>query len=406
MIAKLKRLKNMKHTTSNRVVYAVLLLAVVIFAFTSGERMAYVSVVVLFVLPIISFSLTFVMLKWFNMKQTVPTTVLKGDEGVLLVSLNNRSPLPLTNMNCVFFCNEYALDVPEAPPSQKFTMNPFSTVLHKTPFRALYRGRYNIGVEVVSITDFMGLFSLTRKFDNQAELIVLPRIIELVSVPLAIDVVAEASSRFDIRDEDYSTIADIRSYLPTDSIKRVHWKLTAKRNEWLVKIFQSNALNCVSIILDNKRMRIPESEAYFLEDKMVEYSLGLIRYCLKKGMPVDFITTDGGKARAQTMSNFDAIYQSTARMMFEDSPALTPVSILTHVLNDSASYVNAVVVTATLDIALYERVINALNKGNYVAVIYFASEKPNQEYERIFKLLEEGGLPCFCITHEVMFDVA
>ena len=403
MIAKLKRLYSLSHVNSNRIIYIALFLAIIIFAFVSGERLAYLSALVLFVLPIVSYVLTFITLRTLSVKQTAPTTIVKQEQGVLLVRLHNPAPLPFINMECIFFGNEHTM---ETIREHRFNINPLSTAVHEIPFVIKYRGRYQIGLDKVYANDFMGLFRLSYNHGSEAEIISMPQILDLANIPLIIDVVSETSSRFDIKDEDYATIADIRSYLPTDSIKRVHWKLTAKRNEWLVKIFQSNALNCITAVLDNQRLPIQGDEMYILEDKMVEYSLGLARFCLRKGMPVDFIITDGSKTRAQTMQNFDTIYQLTGGMQFQENPPITPASVLTHMLNDSTNYVNSVVFTAKLDIALYERVINVINKGNYTAIMYFTTEEPNPEYERIYNLMEEAGLPCFRITHEVMFDVA
>lgn len=402
---RIKRLGGINHVTSNRIVYVALLIALGFFAFTSGERVLYVTVGVMLAMPVVSLVFTFLALGYLTIKQSVPSTILKNQEGVLVVRLHNHSFMPFTNVECQFFSNEYAIQTWEEP-DFKFTMRPFVTVQHEIPFEAMYRGRYKVGIHRVQVTDFMGLFTLHRKYEAHNEVIVLPRILDFANIPLAINVIAETSSRFDIRDEDYSTIADIRSYMPTDSIKRVHWKLTAKRSEWLVKIFQSNALNCISIVLDSRRLDLPLEDMYFLEDQMVECTLGLGRYCLKNAMPVDLIVTDGRKIRAQTMSGLDSIYNLLSAVDFEEKPALDPVSVLTHVLNDSTSYVNAVICTATLDIHLYERFVHAINKGNYAAIVYFATPEPDPEHERIFSLMEEGGLPCFRITQEVMFDVA
>ena len=399
------KLSSISHVTANRIAYIIILAALTLFAFTSGERVLYVAAAVLLVLPAVSLLLTFVALRRLWIKQNAPATIVKNHRGALEVRLHNDSILPFTNVECVFFFDEYAIRT-FGEFNFKFTLRPLAAVMYEIPFTTRYRGWYQFGIDRVNVTDFMGLFQLSRAYDRHAEIISLPRILDFSNMPLALDVVAEASSRFDIKDEDYSTIADIRSYLPTDSIKRVHWKLTAKRNEWLVKIFQANAINSMSIVLDSKRMTVPPEEMYPLEDLIVEYSLGLARYCLKRSMPVELIATNGNRTRAHNITGFDAMYKLCGGLKFEEEPSLDPVAVLTHMLNDSTSYVNAVICTAALSVELYERFINAINKGNYSAIMYFPTKVPNEECERIFNLLEEGGLPCFRITPEVMFDVA
>jgi len=398
IFTKLKCIGYVKAITANRILYAMLLVAACVFALTSGERLAYITVTVFFIVPMISYVITFLMLRMLKVGESVPATIVKNQTGAIVVRLHNPTLLPFAKLACIFFGNEYAIETLQ---DQTITIPPLKYVEEKIPFRVFYRGEYDIGLKAVIATDFMGLFRLRRKFSKQTKILVLPRIVEFTNIPLAISLVAEASSRFDIRDEDYSVISDIRPYVPTDSIKRVHWKLTAKRNEWMVKMFQSNALNHVTIILDNLRMPVTEEEMYPLEDSMVENALGLARFCLNRGMPVDFMVTDGNKTHAQTGANFDVVYHLGSDMQFEEAPLLSPESMLTQTLNDATGNVNTVIFTATLNPQLYERVINAVNRGNYTAIIYFAMEAANHDSEKIFNLLEEGGLPCFRVESGV-----
>ena len=392
MIEKLKRFNRIRIITANRMIYIIILASVYAFAWITGERLAYLTAAVLTGMPLVSYVLTFLVLRSVKVQQNIPSTIVKAQDGFVRVHLHNRSPLPINHLECTFVASPYAI---EPLKDHQIIVPALKPVVVALPFHAYYRGEYDIGLKSVIATDFMGIFRLRKKFRRPAKILVLPRIVEFSNMPLALSLVAEASSRFDIRDEDYSVISDVRPYVPTDSIKRVHWKLTAKRNEWMVKMFQSNALNHVTIILDNLRMPVPEAEIYPLEDSMVENALGLARFCLNRGMPVDFMVTDGNQTRAQSGAQFEAVYHLASDVRFDQAPPLSPVSVLAQVLNDAAGNVTAVIFTAVLDGALYERVLNAVAQGNYTAIIYFATETPDEESEKIFTLLEEGGLPCF-----------
>jgi len=228
----------------------------------------------------------------------------------------------------------------------------------------------------------------------------LPGVADMSHFPIANNLLTQAQSRHDIRDEDYATISDIRPYLPTDSIKRVHWKLTAKRNEWLVKNFQSNALHQVTLIVDTKSMGQDYQEQVIMEDSMIDISLGLARHCLRRGMPVDFMAGGGHKTTGRAPVDFDVIYNTASSIRFEENPILSPGAILGQCLNDAAGYVNAIILTARLDAHLYERIANALNSGHYVAVVYFAPRTPSDDTEKIFRLLEEGGSHSYRVNIE------
>ena len=381
-------MKRLKPTTANRILYGTLLVGVAMLAWTTGERLAYLSLLVLSVMPVASLVFTFVALRGIRVGQGIPHTVIKNEDCALKLRLNNPTPIPFVNVECVLRYNKYTTEVEEM---DRFTLQPFTPETQMIPFTMRYRGRYQIGVDTVQATDFMGLFHLRRNYKRYVDILALPRVVEVESTPLAMNLMTDAASRFDIRDEDYATISDIRPYLPTDSIKRVHWKLTAKRNEWLVKNFQSNALHQISIIVDSKRIGRDYQEQIMMEDRMIEISLGLARHCLRLGMPVDYMAGEGHKTSGRAPADFEAIYNTASRLAFGDSPNLSPGAILGQCLNEASGYVNAIILTSRLDTILYERIANAQNNGHYVAVVYFAPRTPSKNTEKIFRLLEEGG---------------
>jgi len=399
--AKLSEYNRIRNITANRLTYGILFGAVCVFAWTSGERLAYISAIVLFAVPAVSCLVTAATMFWLRVEQDVPERIVKCDNGAIALRLHNPAPLPFTRLECVLAANDFAVETEAGIDSNmRFSLGAMKKEEASIPFRILYRGEYQIGLRYIVATDYMGLFRLRRRYGTQRKILALPRIVDLSSMPLSLSLVAEASSRFDIRDEDYSVISDIRPYLPTDSIKRVHWKLTAKRNEWLVKMFQSNAQSHVSIIFDNLRLPIDEEQQIAIEDRMIENAVAFTRFCLNNGMPVDFFATDGNKSVAQNVAGFDTIYNLAGGLVFDTSPVLSPTSILAQVLNDATSNVNAIIFTTTLTTELFERVINATNRGSYTAIMYFSTDDPTEESEQVYKLIDEAGLACYRIGEE------
>ena len=400
--------KGITTLTANRIIYFTILLAVVFFAWMYGERLFYVTLAVLIALPVISYIITFIFLFGFRISQTIPKTIVKGEVGVISVLLHNATFMPFGQVECLFISNQYTIEIQEYFTT---TSNPFTSTTVEVNFNALYRGEYVLGLKAVRVVDLMGLFRLKKRYRQvnakrrswwnrtsiENTILVVPRITELSQFQLSFNLLTEAFSRFDMRDEDYSTVSDIRPYLPSDSIKRVHWKLTAKRNEWLVKIFQSNALNRVIIILDTMKLPLHQSIRYPLEDNKVEMVVGLSRYCLIKGMPVDFFTSGGNKASARGFAEFDIIYQVACGLKFESSPTLSTLSILNHVINDTTGYINAIILTTKLDKDLYERIITAYNNGHYIVVLYYSTSESggSTESEEIYKLLLDAQVTCY-----------
>lgn len=398
MLEKLKKLNTIKHITANRIIYSILVFAVVVFAYFSGERLAYLTATVLIVMPIISLAITALSIFTLHVKEEIPQSVLKNTDASVYIVFNNKLPFHISKMECKLFGTAYAVES-----SQHFTVSiqPRKDARGRVPFKIKYRGQYEIGLGSIVAMDFMGIFKIKRSFAKKGNVLALPQVHPTSNLPISTALVAESSSRFDIRDEDYSIISDIRPYVPTDSIKRVHWKLTAKRNEWMVKMYESNALNHISIILDTLSINASEETAYQIEDNMIERALGIAQFSLGKNMPVDFITTNGDKVVAKAVTSFDTIYTTAAKTTFADSPPHTVDGLLNQLVNESTGAKNIIIFTSHMTPKLYERIINALNRDNLIAIMYFppigtAYEYMNEDQKsaEIYKLLEDGGISC------------
>ena len=372
----------------NRTRYLVIWVLVGGGAWLYGERILYVSLAVLTALPVISYVVAAIGIMFLRIEHSLPHTIAKKQYGELTLTIINPVRIPFGRIFCVFYKDDFAVSIQDSLISD---VGSFRPIWKTVAFTIAYRGEYTMGIASVQTTDLTGLFRLNRNLGMSAKITALPGIADMSHFPIANNLLTQAQSRHDIRDEDYATISDIRPYLPTDSIKRVHWKLTAKRNEWLVKNFQSNALHQITIIVDSKRISRDYQEHIVMEDRMIEISLGLARHCLRLGMPVDYMVGEGHKISGRAPADFEAIYSTASGIVFEDSPNLSPGAILGQCLNDASGYVNAIILTSRLDTTLYERIANAQNNGHFIAVIYLAPRMPSKDTEKIFRLLEESG---------------
>ena len=381
----------------NRARYFVIWVMVGGGAWLYGERMLYVSLAVLTVLPIISYIIAAIGIMSLRVEYNLPNTIAKKEYSELSLRIINPIRIPFGRIFCVFYRDDFAVSIQDSLITDVGSIRPINQVIQ---FSISYRGEYTMGIESVQTMDLTGLFKLNRKLNMSAKVTALPGVADMSHFPIANNLLTQAQSRHDIRDEDYATISDIRPYLPTDSIKRVHWKLTAKRNEWLVKNFQSNALHQITLIVDSKRIGHDYQEQIVMEDRIIEIFLGLARHCLRRGMPVDYMAGEGHKTSGRTPADFEAIYNTASRLSFEESPNLSSGAMLGQCLNDASGYVNAIILTSRLDATLYERIANAQNNGHYVAVIYFAPHVPSRDTEKIFRLLEEGSGHSYRVSAE------
>ena len=139
------------------------------------------------------------------------------------------------------------------------------------PFRAEHVGVCSPGVRAWTIEDLMGFFRIRREIDPALfELLVLPNRFPTEPLTLApgdpgTEMLARAS-------EDLSAPSDIREYQPGDALKKIHWKLSLRKQELLVRKFDEPILQEVLILMDCSRPPSwghPEAEAD-LRDTLLE----------------------------------------------------------------------------------------------------------------------------------------
>lgn len=142
---------------------------------------------------------------------------------------------------------------------------------------ALHVGETQAGVATLYITDILGLVRLrARGGSRMLPLLVLPRSFPVE--PLRFLQGDEGRSLQNRLTEDLSSPEDIRAYRAGDPLKRVHWKLTARRRELIVRKFETPAPPDTLILLDCTAPKEPDAQpdtVASLRDTLCETALSV-----------------------------------------------------------------------------------------------------------------------------------
>jgi len=176
---------------------------------------------------------------------------------------------------------------------------------------SIYRGVCPIGVEFVDMYDFLKIFKLRKKIKDNSILIVCPNIVPFSSELFSIAPAQEEGIGRKASLEDYSSISDVRKYVYSDSMKRVHWKLSAKKDELLVKNYDHTNTMVTAIIIDNRTTESSVENPAALEDVLIETAVSICKFNLDDNYPVmlDYID-DKNPARVYESSSagFDRLF--------------------------------------------------------------------------------------------------
>jgi len=129
-----------------------------------------------------------------------------------------------------------------------FSLMPFSSCSIDRSIEFAFRGEWQIGVNCIYVYDFMRTVRLRIPVKCQTDILVIPRMLTLEETNLDSQGKRTSPKALHSRGCDNTDIEDIRAYRPGDSRKSIHWKLSTKSEDLIVKEFTDNSI-LASVIL-------------------------------------------------------------------------------------------------------------------------------------------------------------
>ena len=190
-------------------------------------------------------------------------TVRRGDEARLRLSARHRGWLPIAPVLL-------RVSSPAAARREiRLRDMPGRLQTLTMPIHAAHVGVFSTGVEDCTVEDLLGLFSRTSALpDARFDLAVLPRTFDVE--PLTLSPGDPGSEIMARATEDLSAPSDVRTYQPgrktrantcfnrkivfiRDAMKKIHWKLSLRKGELMVRRFDEPVLQDVLILMDCSR---------------------------------------------------------------------------------------------------------------------------------------------------------
>lgn len=231
-----------------------------------------------------------------------------------------------------------------------------------------------VGVKSIEFEDYLGIFRLTYKPDITKTITVNPLLIKLDSLHIRTNYLSEAHTILNNQYEDITTISDTRKYAYGDSLKKIHWKLSAKMNELMVKNYEGTSkTNCV-IILDLKKNKYSYEQNLMLEDKLIESTVAIAYYCLCNWIPINLIYHSKGfmDIEAKNTMEFTKIYDVLAKVRFKED--IDFKDILSSYTRGNIKKTELLIFTSNLDYDLYDEIYKTKALGYDVNLIYISPQ--------------------------------
>ncbi|WP_105617017.1 DUF58 domain-containing protein [Vallitalea okinawensis] len=275
----------------NRLVYGLMLLIAGIFVYQVPGTISAALFYMLLILPICSLFYVFITFMVFKVKQDIDSRhVLKGGNTQLTCTIYNDTSFLFPPMELKLIGSSLLFNDPIK--KEEFILVPKSKRTFNYSLQCKYRGAFSIGIEAVIIKDPFRLFSIRFKGVEAIKIMVYPKIILLNDTSMLLESHKESSKWNNLMSHDPYSVSEIRPYHHGDSKKNVHWKMSAKMQQWMVKIKKEKLRKKVVMLLDTKSLRVSEEEKLFLEDYCIELMVGHIKVFLDHWIPTRLLYND------------------------------------------------------------------------------------------------------------------
>lgn len=162
---------------------------------------------------------------------------------------------------------------------------PFRAKEYRYSLNCPHRGRYEVGVSRLTVADVFGLFRFSRSLNARLlRLDVLPRVIPVP--PMRLDPSDVGPQARVLKVEDAASPSDVMLWQQGDELKRVHWKLTMRRRELMVKVFEESARPDTLVLMDLSPVGGPGGQRLLVEDALCEAAASAVQAQLAAGWPV------------------------------------------------------------------------------------------------------------------------
>ena len=386
---------------SNRIVYAFALLMALAFVYIYDVNITYTALYVVLALPFVSLAAALYANRALQVYEKLQSDlIIKGERTIYRLSFKNESFLPIFGI-----CDLCLIGFGDAEITKQSFILPGKSVRKvDNDIIGEYRGVYKIGTDKIALYDCLGLFKFKHKIERTLSVTVYPRTVKLRTLKLsAFETETDMRRRF--AGEDYSSVADLRKYNPSDGMKRIHWKASAKKNDLIAKNYQSISKEIAILLFDNtKTVKGEDRKILENEDKMVEAYVSVLSLCMKLNHPVKLCYFKDDAANEHQIkrniepNNFAELFFKAAMVDF-----LTPKKSFTNSVDDyindaaGAEFANIIVFSQQLNTELCNKLLAFSLYGHHVVYINFSGYNENnvvveetEKYELIKKLTENN----------------
>lgn len=264
-------------------------------------------------------------------------------------------------------------------------------------------GQFSAGIREMEIYDFLGLFRFPLGISQELTVSVLPRRREDPEIALSEQSSSDSMRQNNAVVSDGFDYAGVREYELGDSMKRIHWKLSARSPHYMTKLTETSMRNDLAIIMDPVAPVTDMETFACLYDALVEYSLSYVHTA--STMETDYAVFFYGRdetVQSMIPRNKQDDQELVRRLAVisprrENDEADAPAIIRREQMVSGGSS-NLIVVSTSIYDDLINALIDVKNQGRYVSFLYILpgdfDNRQQEEAEIPLNALSDYDINC------------
>ena len=389
-----------------RIGYAILLVIVIWWVSLFTQKIAFVALYALLLMPLVSFVCALVCRARVQATQSLSrVSLMKGETLMLHVDIKNPDLIPYPYI---------ALRLPASLAVEELagvrsraalcSVRARNTARVSLTVPCRYRGEYPVGISEVWVYDFLGLLRLKKKIAAPVRVTVYPRVLSMEELPIQPGVFPSDNTKVALSGGDPTEVLYVDSYQPSDNIRQIHWKLSSKRDDLMVKRYAAEAERGLMIVADLGKKKYKPDTARAVEDSIIECALAVSNFCIRHKITagVSYFSKGAVTLACRDQGDFSALYTAFALIACESEEPVA--SLLNRPGQEHTTGLSLVLVTDRLDHDLADRLLRQYGSLYqhillyYVRADYALTEKQKSAATQIVRMLTHKGIDCLAVS--------
>jgi uncharacterized protein (DUF58 family) len=351
------------------------------------------------------------------------TRAFLGEAIELTLEVRNQKLLPLTWLDIVdVFSATLPLDRGEVVLNRAtnlgefrsfWMLGAFQRLTRRFTIRCTQRGYHAYGPATITTGDGFGLFRRKARTSQQDRVIVYPRLYSVAELRLpAKNPLGERASDLHLFEDPLRTVG-IREWQPDESLRRVHWKATARHQQMLSRVYEPSEEPQTLIFLNVATLprhwqgNIPE-----LQERAISVAASLAALCTEWRLPVGLIANGFLPGSDQPIRVLPGRSPNQLVRILELLAAITPFAtrpIEEMVWREAPRLpwgATLIVVTAITHDELLAALLDLNRAGRQIVLFTLAEQPPTRQLQGILAYHLPHLVDDLLAPQEVIADVA